>query len=492
MLKQKIEKLLGSGLQTKIAKGIFWSFLGVLISRGFLFIAYILISKVTTIQQYGEIGILKSAITTFSLFSVASFGITATRYISIFLEKDVKKTERILSLTYFMTILISLIIFVLIIVFRKGFASELLGNENFEIISVIIGFGILFSAINGFQNGALAGFEQFKSISIINIIFGLLSLPILFFTTKFYGVIGFCAGMSMIYFVLSIFSAIYLNKVMKIKNMKFTYKDIKEEFVILKEFSIPAFLGGFIVSPTILICNSILVKSQGGFIQMGIYDAAFNFSIIAMTFNGMIGQVLYPYAMKMGNKNNPKFDFLNMNAPWLIGVFFGIILIYLPDIFSLIFDKNFHQREMYMTVSTIAIFIIFISHRQGISRNLAVMNKMWYGFIDNAIWAIIAVLFTYILVDKGAYGRAMAFVIAYFINSLIILPIYLRLKLFKRSYILSKENLLIWLVIFFSYLSIFYDFDIYIRLILMCFSLSFIAIISYNWYRIIAKRKRGL
>ena len=45
---------------------------------------------------------------------------------------------------------------------------------------------------------------------------------------------------------------------------------------------------------------------------MGIYEAAFNFSIIAMTFNSMIGQVLYPFAVKMFEKKNQKFDFLKI------------------------------------------------------------------------------------------------------------------------------------------------------------------------------------
>jgi O-antigen/teichoic acid export membrane protein len=483
MINERLTNFFKSELQSKITKGIIWTFLGTIISRGFLFISYIFISNVTTLHEYGQIGIIKSSITTFSLFSLASFGITATRFISLYLEKDKQKTERILTLSFCLTVLLSLLILISINIFKQPFSSIILGSENLKPTVIFVSITIFFAAINGFQNGALAGFEQFKSIAIVNIVFGLLSLPILYFGTKLYGVIGFCYAMLLIYFVLFACSAYFLNKAMIKKVLKFKFKEISKELFEILYFSIPSFLGGAIVSPTILICNAILVKSQNGFLEMGIYDAAFNFSIIAMTLNGIAGQVLYPYAMKTSIKGNPKFDYLNMNIPWLVGVFFGLILIYLPDLLALIFDKDFHNSKMYFTLSTIALFIIFISHRQGMSRNLAALNKMWYGFFDNLIWAIIAIVSTYFLVFMGSFGRALAFVVAYLLNSIIVLPFYLKLNIFQKAYVFSLESTLIWLTIILSYITIFFDFNIFIRILFLVISFITISLISIHWYK---------
>jgi len=472
---------LKSELQTKIANGVIWSFFGTFISRGFLFLTTILITNVVSLKEYGEIGIIKSIIITFSMFSIASFGVTATRYISIYKEKDLKKVTRILSLTYFSTILISLVIFLLINIFSKQFAREVINNESFIIETVIISFAIFFSALNGFQNGALAGFEKFKSISIVNIVNGLLAIPILYFSTLYYGVLGFCFGMAILFLLLFLYSSYFLRKAMIENEVRFNFKDIKSEIKVIKKFSIPSFLGGFIISPTILICNNILVKSNNGFIQMGIYEAAFNFSIVAMTFNSMVGQVIYPFAIRMFDKKNEKFNFLNLNAPWLIGVFLSLFLIYLPDVFSMIFDEKYHTISMYNTVSCIALFIIFISHRQGISRNLAAINKMWYGFFDNLIWSFLAIMFTYFLISEGSSGRAFAFVIAYLINSVIILPFYVKKKVFNKNYIYSKESILIWLIVFGSFSTIFLNLNIYYRIFLLLMSLTLLVLISLKW-----------
>ena len=482
VIRNKINVFFKSDLQVKVAKGVFWSFLGTFISRSFTFIAYILIANVLDIKEYGEIGILKSIIVTFSMFSLASFGVTATRYISIYKEVDMLKVKRILSVTYFLTIGISLFILLSIIVFSKMFSVEVLGNENFRIETIIISFAIFFSALNGFQNGALSGFEKFKYISIVNISSGILAIPMLFLLTYSYGVLGFCIGISIQYFFLFLFSSFFLKKVMKENKINFTTKNILGEITVIREFSIPSFLGGFIISPTILICNTLLVKSSGGFTSMGIYEAAFNFSIIAMTFNSMIGQVLYPFAVKMIDKKNQKFDFLNLNMPWIIGIFFGLLLIYLPDVFSLIFDEQYQNINMYRTISCIAVFIIFISHRQGISRNLAAINKMWYGFLDNLIWSLLAIGFTFILVDKGASGRAFAFVMAYLINSIIILPLYLNKKVFQRDFIFSNESFNLWLLVFVSFSTIFLNLNILTRFFLLIASIFFLGLISYKWY----------
>jgi O-antigen/teichoic acid export membrane protein len=482
LIRDKINNFLKSDLQEKIAKGIFWSFLGTFISRGATFIAYILIANVIDIKEYGEIGILKSIIVTFSMFSLASFGVTATRYISIYKNVDLLKVKRVLSLTYYLTIGVSLLISLFIITFSKMFSLEILGDENFKTETIIISFAIFFSALNGFQNGVLGGFEKFRNISLINISSGIIVIPLLFIFTKLYGVTGFCIGITIQYFFLFIHSSFFLKKTMKENKISFTTKNMFDEIKIIREFSIPSFLGGFIISPTILVCNTILVKSNGGFVSMGIYEAAFNFSIIAMTFNSMIGQVLYPFAVKMFGKKNQKFDFLNLNMPWIIGVFMGLFLIYFPDIFSLIFDEKYRNINMYRTVSCIAVFIIFISQRQGISRNLAAINKMWYGFLDNLIWAFLAVGFTFLLVNKGASGRAFAFVMAYLINSIIILPIYINKKVFHRDFIFSKESISLWLLVSTSFSTIFFDLNILVRLLLLLFSLFILCLITYKWY----------
>lgn len=481
MLKKKLF-FLKSELQTKIANGIVWSFLGTFISRGFLFFTTILITDLVSVKEYGQIGLIKSIIVTFTMFSLASFGITATRYISIFRDKDKDKAGKILSLTYYSTIIISVIIFLGINLFSKTFAIQIINDANTTKETFIISIAILFSALNGFQNGALGGFEKFKELSKVNISNGLLAIPILYFGTKYYGVLGYCYGMAILFLILFLYSSYFLHKAMKENKIKFTFYKIKDELDIIKKFSIPSFLGGFIISPTILVCNNILVKSNNGFVNMGTYEAAFNFSIIAMTFNSMVGQVLYPFAIRLFDKQNKKFDFLNLNAPWLIGVFISLFLIFLPDVFSMVFDKKYHNTSMYKTVVFIAVFIIFISHRQGVSRNLAAANKMWFGFFDNLIWSIIAILFTSFLVDMGASGRALAFVFAYLLNSFIVLPFYANRKVIDKDFIYSIESILIWFLVVFSIILTFLDLIIYHRILILFITLLILIYIGYKWF----------
>lgn len=471
-------------LESRLARGVAWSFIGVLISKGFLLISFILISRVTSVSAYGQIGIIKSSMTTFSLLGLASFGLTATRYISLRLKKDKESTSRILTLTFVLTLMISLLICILINVFSNDFTTVVLGSDNLIPYITFISLSIFLGAIFGFLTGALAGFEKFKQIAIVHILFGLFSIPLLFIGTKIYGVRGFCIGMLLLYFLALLFSFFFLGKAMIENQLRLTFCNIKQEFYILKEFSLPAFMGSSLISPTILICNSVLVSSLDGYVQMGIYDAAFTFSVIAMAFNAVIGQVLFPSAMKRAKlKDDNYFDFVNINMPWLIGVFFAIVLIYLPDIFSQIFDNSYQNRDMHLTVSTIALFIVFTSHRQGISRNLAALNRMWYSFLDNLLWGIIAIAFTYYLLDFGAFGRALAFVIAYFINSIVILPIYLKLDIFKMSYLLSNESISIWIILIISYISSFFYINIIFRILVMLLVILILLRISFNWFR---------
>ena len=115
MITKKIKSLFyGDSIQAKISKGIAWTFFGTMISKVFLLIVFIIIARIITVEEYGQVGILRNAILTFSMLSLASFGITVTRYMAIYKDKDLKKTNRILTLTRSLVTIISFFIAIVV------------------------------------------------------------------------------------------------------------------------------------------------------------------------------------------------------------------------------------------------------------------------------------------------------------------------------------------------------------------------------------------
>ena len=483
MIKKQIKRLIGTGTQAKIAKGIFWSFLGTITSKGFVTIAFFYIARILSVEDYGKIGMLRSFITTFTFLSLASFGTTVNKYIAVLRGKDLAELSRVYSLTRMIVFALALILGTILFLFPSFFAETIVGDVDMYNEVKIGAFIIFFSAMNGFQNGALAGFENFKAISIVNIINGIVSLPTIIVLAYYYGVIGVMYALFIVYFLLWVTSAFFLQKEVKKNQLTFTIKYTNKELRILWLFSLPSFLNSLMISPVILWCNNILIKkATNGYEEMGYYSAAYSLSLLIMTLNTVIGDVFFPYAMKFFKSENKKFDFYNILMPWFIGVVICIPILLFPDIIALLYGKNYENSQMYNTLIIVLLFTVIVCQRQGISRNIAAANLMWLAVLDNVFWAFIAVSSCYFLSKYGAVGRASAFLIAYLLNTIFFLPIYLHKKLIDKSLILTNYNALIILFLIFSLTGYYFFADyLIIRVLILILNLFMIMYVFYLW-----------
>lgn len=450
MIKKIKSYLLEDSLQSKITKGILWSFLGTFISKGLMLLSFILVARFLSVEEYGQIGVLRNTITTFAAFSVMSFGVTATKYLAIYKDTSPIRAERILTFTRMFVFISSLLISILVFAFSDYITSTMLDKEALSFDVKITAFAIFFTALNGYQNGLLSGLEKFKELSYINIFNGLLSFPILISFTYFWKVNGVIIGITIISFLTWVMSAYYVNYSMKKHKLKYRFNDMWKEIEVVKDFSLPSFLSGLSIAPAILTTNLILAHQENGYYQLGIFNATYFFSIISKTLNGIVGQVIYPYSMQQFDKNNKKFEYFNIISPWVIGILLNLPLIVFPEILVMFFGSKYDTEDFKISVILVALFSIIIAHRQGISRNFAAANLMWWSVIGNLFWGLTLVIFTLYLSKYGSIGLAISFFIAYALNTLVFLPLYINKNLVDKKLLISIYSLLIWMLLFIS------------------------------------------
>ncbi len=471
----------GDSLQVKISKGIAWSFLGVFISKGLMLLSFIIVARIISVEEYGQIGIIRNTIATFAVFGIMSFGITATKYLAIYKGNDLIRAERILTLTRGFAFISSVLISIAIFIFSDYIAAAILNDKSLSYYVKLSSFAIFFTALNGYQNGLLAGLEKFKEISFINILNGLLTFPILISFAYFWKVHGIVIGLVIISFLTWATSDYYVRLSMKKNLLKYRIESFSKEFKIIKHFTLPSFLSGLSIAPTILIVNSILVHQDNGYYQLGIFNAAYFFSIITSTLNGVIGQAVYPYAMQQFEKGNKKFDYFNIISPWIIGIFLNLPLIIFPGLMVLFFGSKYDSEDFKISVILVALFSMIIAHRQGIARNFAAANLMWWSVLGNSFWGVVLILLTSQLAIYGSMGLAISFFAAYVVNSIVFLPLYLKKGLVNKKLLISIPLLMIWLLLLFSPTIYFFIENIFFRLSLL---VGVLLIISYLFLKL--------
>jgi O-antigen/teichoic acid export membrane protein len=479
-----LKSIIGQGNQKKVIKGVFWSFLGTIISKGFLFIALFLVARNLTVEEYGKLGLLQSYINTFTFFSLASFGITATKYLALYVDSDIKMASEIYSLTRVSVFIIAFLILIFSLLFNSTISHIIVGDIALFNEVLICSFTVFFSSMNGLQIGALAGLEDFKSISIVSLINGLISLPLILFVSNYYGLKGIIYAILVVNFLIWISSAILLQKKLNKKHVVFTFSNFKYHLDTLYHFTLPNFLSSLMMTPVVLVCNTILIKNnKNGLYEMGIYNVAMNFSQFGTVLIRIIGQVVYPMAIKNFGKKNRKFDFFNINQSYIIGVILFIPIIILPDFFASIYGDKYEKYNVYLTLIFVSLSMIIVAQRQGIARNFAAANYMWFSVFGNLLWGVSTIILSYIFVDKGAYGRSLAFFIGYLVNTIIFIPFYINRKLIDKELILSKNHgLLIVCFIISSFVFSFID-NFLVRILICLVLLSLVMLTFKLWYK---------
>ena len=484
----KLQKKFGLSLndnsvKSKLFKGVFWAFFGTVISKGLLFLAFIIISHYLSTEDYGKLGVIRSTITTFALFSVASFGVTATKYLAIYLSEDKDKALRILSMTRVFVFILSFIISLFIFLFAEKIATIVLGDSSLKEAVIYSSVAVFFTAMNGLQTGILAGLEKFKYISAISISNGILSFIVLLFAVIYYGLFAGILALVLIQILLWLESLYYLNKSFKEEGLSFKLLSFNKEFVIIKEFTIPSFVAGIILPPVLYLCDLFIIKTPNGFSHLGIYKAAFNFSIITITLNGILGQVLYPFVMKNIKNGSRKLEFFNQVIPFLIAIFLNVPFILAPELFAKVFGKAYNTQEMYLAIIFVSLSTILIGQKQGISRNFASKNYMWWSFTGNFIWGLSALLLVYYFSGYGAVGISAGLFIAYFINTLVFLPFYINRGLIEKEDLFNKFSILIYTLIIAGSSMAFLDLSLITRILSGIIIMLLILYISYCWLK---------
>ena len=466
----------------KITFGILWTLFGTILSRAFNLIAFLLLARLLSIEDYGRFGLIRSFVLTMTTLGIASFGITATRFIAKYLNKDKNRVERIISLSRKVVLYFSTFILFFLLLFANKIAEIYFNDIELSNDIRISSIAIFFMSLNGLQLGILSGLERFKEISIINIFNGIIFLPLILILGYYYGLTGAVISLVINSFFIWQMSFFYTKRAIKENDINYISVKIHQEKKAVLNFTIPSFLSGLMLSPIIMIANIILANSPDGYFELGIYNAAYNYSIISITIVISIGQVLYPYAIKLSGENKI-FDFFNINLPWFIGIIINVPLILFSDILGFTFGKEYLDTNISNVIAVVILFTLIIIYRQAIARNYAVKDLMWLAVIDNAIWGILAIFFSYYLVEYGAIGRAYSFLLAYIINSIILFPIFIKKGLIHKNLILVKENLFVIILILILFYLTFYDLNIISKIFLVIFSNVIIAFVFLNWFK---------
>jgi O-antigen/teichoic acid export membrane protein len=461
----------------RLAKGVFWSMAGTVLSRGMMFAASVLVARILGKTIYGELGIIHSTINMFGVFAGFELGLTATKHVAEFRDNDPERAGRIISLSWLVAVVTGSLMALVLFIFAPWLAGNTLNAPHLTVSLRISAFILFINALNSAQTGALSGLEAFKAIAHVNLVVGFLSFPLVLGGAYVGGLNGVVWGLLISFGLNWLLNHLALRKEANRHNINLTFGCCTSEFPVLWKFSLPAVLSGSMVGPVRWACSAMLVNQPGGYSEMGIFTAAIIFQSLILFVCGMLNQPLLSMLSNAGPSANNSLGTANILSSWILGVAFAIPMLCFPEIAQVLFGKEYDTQVFAVTFSLVAFCTAVITFKTGLARVLAINSLLWWGLLSNAIWAIILISCTLFLVRWKSPGLAASFVIAYVLNTVILVPLYHFRKLVPKRTLLSTESSLIWSILIGLLLLNIFNVSLWFRSIIFvpCLLLSFYA-----------------
>lgn len=426
-LRSVFNRIERSPIGYRLAKGTFWSAAGAITSRGLNLLAMIIVARLLGKSVFGELGMVRSTVGMFGLLAGFALGLTATKHVAEFREKDPKRAGRIIGLSWVVTAITSGAMAIVLLVCGPWLARHTIDAPHLAPM-LLIGAAIVFlNALNGAQMGALSGFEAFRTIAKINFYVGVASFPILAVGAWMAGLTGAVCALAVNLGIHWLLNHLALRKEARRFGIPLRIRGCSRELPILWSFSMPVVISGIVIAPVMWGCKSIIANQPGGYAALGSFAVAESWRLIPLFFCTMIARVNLPIMAQLYSEGKMgPFRKMLLAQFYLVGVIATagalVVLIFSKPIMAS-YGPDFKSDFLVLNLLILSTVPMQLTTVVGTVNRC--IGRIWWNVLFNGVWGCTYLLATYILVGLGALGLALAILIAYSLQFLVAMACFL-------------------------------------------------------------------
>jgi O-antigen/teichoic acid export membrane protein len=414
------QRLEASTVAYRLARGAFWSLAGTAISRALGLCASIIVARILGKSIFGELGMIQSTVGMFGAFAGFGLGVTATKHVAELRVKDPARAGRIIGLSNLFSWISGGVLTVLLILMGPWLAEHTLAARHLGPRLRIASWLLLLGAVNGTQTGTLSGFEAFKQIAKINFWSGLAAFPLTLAGVWWGGLDGALWALVASQVLSCSLNFLELRRQAVVHRVILGFAGWREEVGVLWRFSLPALFAGAMAIPINWACGALLVNQQGGYAEMGVFNAANQWFNALLFLPSMVGQAVLPVVADLLSNDDTrrsgrvlailiKVNGLAMLVPILAGCL-------LSPLIMASYGPGF--RNAWPTMMIVLVTAGVLGIQTPVGQIIIAAGRMWLGALMNLGWGVVFIIGTLLLIHRGAFGLATARLIAYLLHAL--------------------------------------------------------------------------
>jgi O-antigen/teichoic acid export membrane protein len=417
----------------RFGRGVFWNMVGTLFAQGSVFLTAIILARLLGKEVFGELGMIQSTLLTLTSIAQVSTGLTATKYVAEFRDADKARAGHVLGLCSVLTLITGVVATALLLIGAPWMAEHVLAAPHLAVSLSIAAAFVLFSVMNGYQIGALAGLESYKSISIYGALLGAAHLVVCGLGAMLWGLHGALGGMAVSALLRWGVYGIVLHRETGKQGITIQRREGLREREILHRFTLPAALSGLTTMPAIWLGNAFLVQQPGGYAEMGLYSAANNIRLLMLMIPTLLNSVgVAVLNNKYGNRDGSGYlslYYANIKVTAVVAgvgaVMMAILSAVIPRWYGM---ESSDSSERLILVLALAIIPEALS--VSLYQLIQTSERIWTSFLLIALPRDLSMIaLSLILIPMwGGVGWALAYALSWGIAFVIIVILVFRFK----------------------------------------------------------------
>jgi len=412
------DRVENSELNTRLARGAFWSLVGTAISRPLMLAASIFVARLLGKEVFGEFGIIRGTIETFGTFAGLSLGLTATKHVAEFRTRDPGRAGRILVLSNLTAVGVGSALGLALVVVAPWFAAGALNAPHLRGSLCTGSLLLLLYALTGAQTGALSGFEAFRTVARVNLCVGLVAFPLLIAGAYVGGLEGAVWGMTVALGVHAILNHFALRAEASRAAVPLRITGCMREWSVLWQFSLPAVITSGVTLLGTWLCPLLLVQQPDGYREMGVFSAASYWFLALACLPNVLGRVATPMLAERHSVADHAGSRKIFRLTVAINVTATLPIVVVASLASpwivLLYGREFARD--WPTFVVILLCAAALAVIKPAERVITAHGRMWTLLLLYTGLAVFTLLFTLWLIGSGAFGMALARLIAYAIH----------------------------------------------------------------------------
>ena len=414
-----LRRLGGTPTRQRLARGAFWGAVGFALSRGVALGVSFVLARLLGQEGFGEYGMVNSTAGMVGGLAGLGIGATVVKHVAEFKIADPAKAGRILALSSAVTWMSALLYAGAFITLAPWLAAGVLAAPDLAPLLQISAFTVAFGVINTVQASSLTGCEAFRTNTGIGVVCSLLQSALVWLGAWSWGLIGAVGALTVAMLVTVLLTRIYVRREWRRFQLHLLWRDARQEWRVLRDFSLPAFLAGVSVGPVLWGCSAMLANQPDGYVELGVFNAANQWQQVIQLLPGLLGTALLPVLSEKCGKGDWLGGFTVM---WKMVKLVAVMAVSLATVLALVspwimrgYGESFVAGYWTMVLAVLTATLYAVAYPVG--QLITASGRMWTGFWMNTGWGVAMLLASWWMVRWGAEGLAGARLVAYLFHA---------------------------------------------------------------------------